>query len=222
MDDSLKTSEARLWKLIEERCQPGTDVEQLDRRIWELFGEDWAVMFTDLAGFSRRVSEFGIIHFLQVIHEQRKLLFPVVEHHDGLLIKEEADSLLIIFRKMGSAVDCALAMQRACAQLNQRRTPAEQILLCIGLGCGRILRIGDRDVWGREVNSASRLGEDIARSGEILLTAAAKAALSPRFESELESLSRSPFDDEPCYRLSTPSSSISPPAESGGIAKKPA
>ena len=87
MDDALKTSEARLWKLIELRSQPGANVDELDRRIWELFGEDWAVMFTDLSGFSRRVAEFGIIHFLQVIHEQRKLLLPLVERHDGLLVK---------------------------------------------------------------------------------------------------------------------------------------
>ena len=36
-----------------------------------------------------------------------------------------------------------------------------------------MLRIGDLDVWGREVNAASKLGEDTARAGEILLTKAA-------------------------------------------------
>jgi hypothetical protein len=60
MDESLKTSEAQL---IEQRCQPEANVDELDRRIWELFGEDWAVLSTDLSGFSRRVAEFGIIHF---------------------------------------------------------------------------------------------------------------------------------------------------------------
>jgi len=163
MDDTLKTSEARLWKLIEQRCQPDADVAEIDRRIWDLFGEDWAVMFTDLSGFSRRVAEFGIIHFLQVIHEQRKLLLPLVERHDGLLIKQEADGFLITFRKVGAAVDCAIDMQRACAALNQRRTPREHGLLCVGIGCGRVLRIGDRDVWGREVNSASAAGQKSGR-----------------------------------------------------------
>jgi hypothetical protein len=74
VDGDLKVSQARLWALIEERCQPGADVAELDRRIGDLFGERWAVMFTDLSGFSRRVAEFGILHFLQVIHEQRKIL----------------------------------------------------------------------------------------------------------------------------------------------------
>jgi adenylate cyclase len=200
VNDWLKTNEARLWKLIEQRCQPGADVDAIDAQIWELFGEQRAVMFTDLSGFSRQVAEFGIIHFLQIIHEQRKLLFPIIEHHAGLLIKEEADSLLITFRSAERSLDCALAMQRACAQLNQRRTPAEQLLLCVGIGFGEVLRIGERDVWGREVNSASRLGEDTARAGEVLLTAAAAAALSEARRAELERAPHGPFGDEAVFR----------------------
>ena len=38
------------------------DLARIDQRIWDLFGEEWAVMFTDLAGFSRQVEAFGIIH----------------------------------------------------------------------------------------------------------------------------------------------------------------
>lgn len=179
-DRDLKVSQARLWALIEERCQPGADVTEIDQRIWDLFGEEWAVMFTDLSGFSRRVQEFGIIHFLQVIHEQHKILLPIVERHDGLLIKEEGDSLLILFRRVERALDCGIGMQRACRKVNERRKPEEQILLCIGLGFGRILRIADQDAWGREVNAASKLGEDTAKAGEILVTAAARASLGER------------------------------------------
>lgn len=63
--DNLKGSEQRLWRLIEERTRPGADTQALDKRIWDLFGETWAVMFTDLSIFSRQVANFGIIHFLQ-------------------------------------------------------------------------------------------------------------------------------------------------------------
>jgi len=51
IDDDVKGSPVRLWHLIEERLKPGADREQVDQRIWDLFGERWAVMFTDLAGF---------------------------------------------------------------------------------------------------------------------------------------------------------------------------
>ncbi len=176
----------RLWKMIEERAKTGTDVGAMDQRIWDLFGEEWTVMFTDLAGFSRNVEEFGIVHFLQVIWDHTRLLTPVIAEHDGLLLKTEGDSMLLLFRRPRRAVDCALAMQRACAQVNQRRRPEDQILLCIGLGHGRVLRIGDEDVWGQEVNAASKLGEDTAKAGEILVTAALHAELtadaSLRFE----------------------------------------
>lgn len=200
-DRELKVSQARLWSLIEERCQPGADVARIDERIWDLFGEKWAVMFTDLSGFSRRVEEFGIIHFLQIIHEQHKILLPIVERHDGLLIKEEGDSLLILFRRSERALDCALAMQRACRQVNERRKPEEQILLCIGLGFGQILRIADQDAWGREVNLASKLGEDTAKAGEILVTAAARATLAQRAELKLESIGASSFGPEENFRV---------------------
>jgi class 3 adenylate cyclase len=163
-------------RLIEERTLPGADLKRIDQRIWDLFGEDWAVMFTDLAGFSRQTAAFGIIHFLQIIYEQKKLLLPIVSDHDGILIKSEADSLLILFRRAESAVRCAIAMQHACQKTSERRVPEEQILLCLGIGVGRVLRIGDHDVWGAEVNAASKLGEDTAKAHEILVTEAVREA----------------------------------------------
>jgi class 3 adenylate cyclase len=200
-DEGLKASEARLWKLVEERCRPGADTAAIDKRIWDLFGEDWAIMFTDLSGFSRRVSEFGIVHFLQTIYEQRKLLLPIVEMHDGLLLKAEGDSFLIMFRTAARAVECGVAMQQACRNINERRKPEEQILLCLGVGYGRVLRIGDADVWGREVNGASKLGEDTAKPYEILLTQAARDAVGERPGYSYEDIGPGSFGGPSNYRL---------------------
>src|SRR5690242_20035464 len=137
LDDShLKGSEARLWSLVESRTRPGADKAAIDLRIWDLFGEDWAVMFTDLSGFSRQVAAFGIIHFLQVILEKKRLLLPIIGEHDGILIKVEADSFLIIFKRAEAALQCAIEMQHACQRLNRRRKPEEQVLLCVGIGYG--------------------------------------------------------------------------------------
>jgi adenylate cyclase len=104
-------SEDRLERLIEERLKPGADKEKIDSRIWDLFGETWAIMFTDLSGFSRNVAKFGIIHFLQTIYESERLLIPIIEHHDGILLKAEGDSLLVIFRNAAKALQAAVAMQ---------------------------------------------------------------------------------------------------------------
>lgn len=173
-DDMVLSSEARLWALIEERTLPGADLKRIDRRIWDLFGEEWTVMFTDLAGFSRQAAAFGIIHFLQVIHEKKKLLVPIIRDHDGILLKLEADSFLVLFRRTSSAVRCAVEMQRACQRASERRQAEEQILLCVGIGHGHVLRVGDVDVWGSEVNAASKLGEETAKAHEVLVTQAAR------------------------------------------------
>jgi adenylate cyclase len=160
----------RLEQLIEARLRDGADKTRIDARIWNLFGERWAVMFTDLSGFSRRVAEFGIIHFLQVIYESQRLLVPCIDDHDGVLLKMEGDSMLVIFRSAAKAMECAIGMQHTLEAHNDERTEAERILLCVGLGFGEVLRIGDADVFGAEVNAASKLGEDVARAGEILVT----------------------------------------------------
>ena len=84
----LGGSEDRLWSLVAERCQPCVDARAIDQRIWDLYGETWAVMFTDLFGFSRSVEAFGIIHFLQAILEQKRILLPIVAAHEILLTSD--------------------------------------------------------------------------------------------------------------------------------------
>ncbi len=169
-------SHDRLEKLIEKRLAPGAEKARIDEQIWHLFGERWAVMFTDLSGFSRRVADFGIIHFLQTIYESNRLLVPIIEEHCGVLLKVEGDSLLVIFRDVDEAVDCAIAMQHCVRQYNTAIEQNEQVLLCIGLGYGDMLRIGDSDVFGAEVNAASKLGEDTARPYQILVTDSVRQA----------------------------------------------
>ena len=172
----LSASEDRIEKLIEARLQPGADKAAIDARIWDLFGEEWAVMFTDLSGFSRDVASFGIIHFMQIIYESQRILIPCIDQYDGILLKVEGDSMLVIFRKAGKALACAVAMQKSCNDYSRDREAAEQIRLCVGIGAGRVLRIGDRDVYGSEVNAAAKLGEDHAKAGEILVTDAVRIA----------------------------------------------
>ena len=78
-------------------------------------------MFTDLSGFSRGVAEFGIIHFLQIIHESQRILVPCIDRHDGILLKSDGDSLMVIFRTARGALACAIAMQDAARDYNHGR-----------------------------------------------------------------------------------------------------
>lgn len=197
----LRATEERLLDLIRQRMADGADTRGIDRTIWELFGERWVVMFTDLAGFSRKTKDFGITHFLQVIVRQRDLLYPIIGSHGGILVKAEADSMLLIFRTLPSALTCAVAMQRACGRANERLVDEEKVHLCLGIGVGDVLRIGDQDVWGREVNAASKLGEDTARAGEILVTEAVKLELPEDSEHELVAIDQSVAGSPRNYQL---------------------
>jgi class 3 adenylate cyclase len=167
---SLSASRQRLERLIALRLQPDVDKAQIDRRIWDLFGQTRAVMATDLSGFSRHVAKFGVVHFLQTIYEAIRIFVPVIEEHDGILLKAEADSMMVVFRTANHAMSCAIQMQQTAQKYNLGTPEEEQVLLCVGLGYGRMLLIGDEDVFGAEVNAASKLGEDAAKAGEILVT----------------------------------------------------
>ena len=187
-----RASEDRLELLIEERLKPDTDKDRIDKRIWNLFGEKWAVLYTDLSGFSRNVSEFGIIHFLQTIYESHRLLVPVIQHGCGILLKTEGDSLMVIYRNVDDAVRSAIAMQNCC-QRHSTNLPAEdKVMLCIGIGYGDLLRIGDQDVYGAEVNTACKLGEDTAKAHEILISNAVAEAVSLPAGAQLEALTDVP------------------------------
>ena len=194
-------SQDRLDRLIRERLAPGADKARIDQRIWDLFGEDWCVMFTDLSGFSRRVEEFGIIHFLQIIHEAERLLIPVIEDHEGILLKLEGDSFLVIFRNPQKALKCAVDLQHLLAAYNLDRLPEEQVLLCVGLGYGRVLRIGDSDVFGSEVNAAGKLGEDRARAGEILVTGAFRAQCGDVPDTDYIQIDQAPAGAATAFRV---------------------
>ena len=191
----------RLEKLIAERLEPDADKVAIDRRIWRLFGEKWAVLYTDLSGFSRNVAEFGIIHFLQTIYESHRMLVPLIEKDNGILLKTEGDSLIVIFRHVNDALRCALAMQKCTQEYNQTRIDAEKVLLCVGIGCGEMLRIGDTDIFGAEVNAACKLGEDVAKANEILITGAAsrEARLPPN--TSLQKLEEAPPGADSAFKL---------------------
>ena len=192
--------EEGLWSLVAARAEPGADKASIDRAARERFGEVTTVMFTDLVGFSLRAAEFGIMHFLQVIHEHERLMLPIVERRGGELVKRSADSLLLRFPAPVDAVDCAADMVAASAAHNRDRPPEERILIGMGIGHGEVLRARDGDLWGEEVNAASVLGEDCATAGEILITDAARSALGET-RHRLTPVDHGPPGAATCYRV---------------------
>jgi adenylate cyclase len=199
---TLSASRQRLEKLIAERAAPGADKDAIDRRVWTLLGARRAVMFTDLSGFSRHVAEFGIVHFLHTIYESMRIFVPLIEGHDGILLKAEADSLLVIFRAPDQAMACAIAMQHGASVYNLTAPPEEHVLLGVGLGYGDMLLVGDEDAFGAEVNAASKLGEDTARPHQILVTEDFRAHLKPIEGLEFDKIDFVPPGSSAAYQVS--------------------
>lgn len=160
-----------LFELIEKRLQLEPEQhEEIDNKIWAMFGEEWSILCSDMSGFTRRTDEFGIIHFLTLIHEMQKLMKPVLLQYEGLLLKTEADNLFVVFRDPVKALQCAIAMHQETFRYNEHRSADHQIAVCIGIGFGKVIKLGDEDCFGNEVNRAFKLGEDIAAAGETLIT----------------------------------------------------
>ena len=159
------------------------------------------MLYTDLTGFSRNVKDFGIIHFLQTIYESHRLLVPVIQQGSGILLKTEGDSLMVIYRSVDEAVRSAIAMQNCCQRHSDKLREEEKVLLCIGIGYGDVLRIGDQDVYGAEVNTACKLGEDTATAHEILISGSVAEAVDLPDGARLETLNDLPASFGPAFKL---------------------
>ena len=136
------------------------------------------VVFTDTADFTLRTARDGILHFLMVFDTATSLCEKVVKRTDGETVKVEGDSLLLRYDDANAAVRSVLALDDAIQAYNRGRPENEQVHFSYGIGFGDVLDTDD-DMFGLEVNLASKLGEDLAEPGEALLTPSAAAALDP-------------------------------------------
>lgn len=141
--------------------------------IEETFGQKRTVMVLDMSGFSRTTQRLGIVSFLLMIHQMRLICRPCVEDRNGIVIKAEADNLYCLFETVADAVAACREMSDRLDAANQVLPAEQHLYAAFGIGYGTILNIADEDIFGDEMNIACKLGEDIARPREILLTAAA-------------------------------------------------
>ena len=137
-----------------------------------------AIVFTDTADFTLRTARDGILHFLMVFDTVTEAARKCVKRTKGELVKVEGDSLLIRYDDADAACRGVLEMDAALQDYNDGRPENEQVHFSYGIGYGDVLDL-DEDMFGLEVNLASKIGEDLAEPGEALLTPAAAATLSP-------------------------------------------
>ena len=135
-----------------------------------------AIMFTDIVGYTQQMSEDEDKAFA-LIKKKRDLLLPLIEKHEGKLIKEIGDGTLTRYLKADNAIDCASRFQsKTDDDLNVR----------VGIHTGEVI-IDNEDVFGDVVNVASRL-ESIAVPGSVLVSKETVDKLEMSKDFELVSL----------------------------------
>jgi adenylate cyclase len=144
--------------------------EVIRQRIWDEYGTEGAVFISDMASFSSTSRKIGVCHFLKLIHRARQIVGPVVESNNGTLLKFDADNCYAYFRNTDDAIKASFEVNSAIFSSNEDFGLAEQISLSVGIDYGRLLLVGDADYFGDPVNTASKLGEDLAVRAEVLVT----------------------------------------------------
>lgn len=123
----------------------------------------FAILIVDLCGFSAD-TEANLDAALARKDAMQRLVYAQAMAHGGFWIKAWADDNAAAFPTVAQAQACAAVL-------------VERERCSIGIGWGELaLDRPPGDVWGPEMNRASKLGEDVAESGAVLLTDAAKAA----------------------------------------------
>ena len=176
---SLGPRTRRLAAFLERRARAAAEEwADLDARQARGLFRRRAIVFTDTANFTTRTFEHGILHFLMLFER----FVPEVEEdlpaRRGRLVKVDGDSLLLEYERLSDACRGVRAIEALLRRRNRGLPERDRLQFSYGIGWGDVLDLGD-DVFGLEVNLASKLGEDVARPGEALLTPAAVQALPP-------------------------------------------
>jgi adenylate cyclase len=149
---------------------------EMDCRNFPALFQRRAVVFTDTADFTVRTLRDGILHFLMMFDRVARQAPEAVRPAGGRVVKVEADSLLLTFADVRRACRGVERIEALLGRLNRRLPENERLRFAYGIGYGDLLELED-DVFGLEVNLASKVGEDLAKPGEALLTPAAAEAL---------------------------------------------
>lgn len=168
---------ALLNRLLSELNQYPDRVTSITAKLRDALEWRVAILVLDMVGFSRLTREHGIIHYLAMIHQMVEAATPAVIANGGRVIKQDADNIFATFDNPMQALEAARDIFRAFDAVNTV-TPIERHLCgSVGIGYGETLVIDNSDLFGPEMNLASKLGEDLACKSEILLTASAHDAL---------------------------------------------
>jgi class 3 adenylate cyclase len=158
-----------LYEILDIRIEHPEQTKEIDARIIKEFEQERTIFVLDMSGFSRTVQRFGIIHYLAMIQRMRRIVLPVISKHDGIVVKFEADNCFAVFSNPDDALAASLDIHNDLRVANLMTADESDVHVSIGIGHGPVLLFCE-EMYGSELNLASKLGEDVAERGEVLLT----------------------------------------------------
>jgi len=170
--DPMSASSAKFQEQLLKYSQ-AEDLElrqRIEAELWDEYGMESAVFVLDMSGFSLLTRKYGIVHYLSMVKRMQRTTEPIIKSFDGSVVKYEADNCFALFPTPLLAVNAAVAMQHAFQASNLMTSDDLDIYVSCGIDHGRILVVEDKDCFGDAVNRASKLGEDVASAGEVLIT----------------------------------------------------
>ena len=151
--------------------------KEMEKIIWDEYGSKHAVLVLDMSGFSLLAQKYGVVHYLSMVNRMHITSKPIINSHGGSVIKFEADNCFAVFPDSTSAIQASIDLNHAFDSENILTPDELDIKISIGNAYGEILIVDESDFFGNAVNRASKLGEDIAEHGEILVTKKAMDAV---------------------------------------------
>lgn len=156
---------------------------------------DVTVMFCDLVGFTALCERLQPAQAAELLNGFLTRMTDLVFEHEGTLDKFLGDALLAVFGApfeqadhAWHAVRAALAMRRALAEMNAQ-PGATKLEMRIAIASGPALtgdfgspRRREFTVLGDVVNTAARIEDEVAGSGEIVISGQTYASIRDRVE----------------------------------------
>ncbi len=145
-----------------------------------------AILSMDVVGYSHlmAVDEVGTLGRLKALRDD--VIDPLIESHNGRLVKLMGDGALVEYASVVDAVTCAMEVQKAVTA-NQTEVPeSERIEFRVGINLGDIIVEGD-DIYGDGVNVAARI-EGLAPPGGICISRTARDQVRDKLNVILEDL----------------------------------
>ncbi len=150
------------------RCQSG---EMSKEEFRERYAIRVAILILNMTGLTKTALKYGSLYSFLRIFDIQKVCTPVFLKYGAKKIRTFADDFTATFYDPESALDAALEIHRRVRIFNQSEQSCDVCFECtIGLGYGEVFEIGADQAMGNEMNQTSKLGEDVARGGETLIT----------------------------------------------------